>query len=972
MPSSLLKRLRDALAHQYDVERELGAGGMGAVFLARDVTLERHVAIKVLRPEHATAAAAERFLREARILARLNHPNVVPVHSAGEADGLYYYVMDHIEGETLAERLKRGPLSKEDVVKLGDGLLAALEAVHDSGVIHRDIKPSNVFLVGQRVLLGDFGIAKAVGEESPPLTASGQRVGTPAYMPPEQISGEVSPRTDLYSVGMLLYEAETGERWSIMTSIADVDWSGVAPRTARALRRALEWLPADRFESVAEFREALIGVDAPKAKATLPKLAVAVAAAVILAVVLYRGLGPTRPPATSVGAVSDIAVLPVQVLGGEQLGIDGEDLAILIARYLQRMDVTVVSESRTFPWWDSAYSAGLSAAPEEDAAAGLGAGYAAFATLGSAEGSLRAELDVFDRRGEPRPGMREIRIDGNDPVEVADSVTLRLAELVLGDELPAEIPRLTRDRQALTQFVLGEKAFERGQWDLAVEYYQAAVERDSTFILAWWHMANAWRWLGESGPYPEDYQRLFDAHSDELTPVDSILMAAQLAPAGPIRVQKYREAHRAYPQNGFAAFLCGEELFNRGPLWGQPLDSAVAALGTALALNPSWASAILFQFWASVRLGDRDGALRARDRLLAIAEVVDEGQLLDPRLIALAYSARFDPTAAAEGMSQTLSDVSPGTLAQRSRLGNAFDLPHVQQALGQLLVESTPQLPSFRAGGHIALGLALMTLGSERAALAHFDSVAALNGSDEALVQSAQWRVLIPALTELQPDDPARISRGREVLIGFADAESLGARAAWSLALDAYLNGNAAQGREWAARMNRSPQDDSVVQLQTFLAAVDSAAHGRHEEALRISEPLLAVQACTLPLHGGADLRSSLCQPFVRAALHLLRGKWFARLARRDQADRSWLWYEALDIDGLPSVELPQAGEIDWAFSAYARYLRGTAALEAGDLESACRSLDRVAAFWSEADPQYSELAREAVEGSERSCRGAL
>ena len=141
MSRSLLERLRAALAPQYEVERELGAGGMGTIFLARDVTLECDRAIKILRPELATATAAERFLREARILASLSHPNVVPVHSAGEVDGLFYYVMDHIAGDTVAERLERGPLSQEEAVRLGGDLLRALEAAHASGVIHRAVLP---------------------------------------------------------------------------------------------------------------------------------------------------------------------------------------------------------------------------------------------------------------------------------------------------------------------------------------------------------------------------------------------------------------------------------------------------------------------------------------------------------------------------------------------------------------------------------------------------------------------------------------------------------------------------------------------------------------------------------------------------------------------------------------------------------------------------------------------------------------
>jgi tetratricopeptide (TPR) repeat protein len=965
MVASLLERLRAALAGQYDVERELGAGGMGTVFLARDVTLQRYVAIKILRPENATASAAERFLREARILAKLDHPNIVPVHVAGEADGLYYYVMNHVEGETLAERLKRGPLTEEEVTWLGAELLAALEVAHAREVIHRDIKPSNIFMFGDRVLLGDFGIAKSVSEDSPPLTGAGQRVGTPAYMPPEQVSGDVTPRTDIYALGMLLYEAATGGRWSIATSFEDVDVSRYSPQFARALQPALAWSPEDRYESVTAFREALLRGGRKTRKSNLGR-ALAVAVTVVVVIAAYL-LWPRRPQPI---AVSDLAVLPVQVIGGETRGIDGDNLAHLVRINLERMGVTVVSQRRTWPWWDSVQSRGLTVGPGTDAATRLRASYAAVATLSFSDSRLRAELDVYDHRGEPLPGQQEIRLADADQVEVSDSITLRLAQIALGNELPAEVPRLTRDRQALTQFLRGEKAFERGESGLAVKHYRAAVERDSTFILAWWRMANAWRWVGETGPYPADFQRLFDQYGSELPPADSMLMEAQLAPAGPLRIAKYRDAHRAFPQNEFAAFLYGEELFNRGPLWGVPLDSAASALGAAIALSPSWANAVLTKFWACMRLGDMEGARSARDQFLQIAEVPQE--LMDPDLVALAFSARFeDPEAAGQRLREILSDPrfeSPDTVARFARLGNAFDLPEVQVMLGQGLVESTLQFPNFRAGGHASIGLASMTLGRERSALAHFDSVFALTGENEAELQAAQWRVLVPTVAEAHPRDTARLARGREALARIAQSGEQAARAIWTLALDAYSNGNATSAREWLAQLDELPQDAGVESLALFLEAIDLAASGQFGEALRVSETLLSVQACTIPLRGGSETQQAYCNPFARAILHLKRGEWYERLGQLDEAQREWLWHEAVDIDGLPSVELPQAGEIDWALGTFGRFLRGMTAFEADDLAGACQHLSRVVEFWAESDPEYSDYLTEAVAARDMSC----
>src|SRR2546428_5790807 len=192
--SSVLERLRAALAPEYDVEREIASGGMGMVFLGRDMALECPVAIKVLRPELATAHAAERFLREARMLASLRHPHIVPVHHVGQAGEFFYYVMDFLEGETLADRLARGPLGPSEALKLGRDLLDALQEAHERLVVHRDIKPSNVFFVGGRALLVDFGIAKPVsgtsgGGVTPPRGAPPPR---PAPTPPRSVGGAPS------------------------------------------------------------------------------------------------------------------------------------------------------------------------------------------------------------------------------------------------------------------------------------------------------------------------------------------------------------------------------------------------------------------------------------------------------------------------------------------------------------------------------------------------------------------------------------------------------------------------------------------------------------------------------------------------------------------------------------------------------------------------------------------------------------
>ncbi|MEK6767507.1 MAG: serine/threonine-protein kinase, partial [Gemmatimonadota bacterium] len=207
--------LERALGAQYEIVRLLGRGGMGAVYLARERALERLVAIKVLPPDLASdAESRERFRREARTAAKLTHPNIVPLHTFGEVEGMLYFVMGYVRGESLGERMHReGKLPPEDVRRIIGELAGALDYAHRQGVIHRDIKPDNVLLEDEsgRPMLTDFGVAKARATGAT-LTEAGAVVGTPHYMSPEQASGarDLDGRSDLYSLGIMGYAMLSG------------------------------------------------------------------------------------------------------------------------------------------------------------------------------------------------------------------------------------------------------------------------------------------------------------------------------------------------------------------------------------------------------------------------------------------------------------------------------------------------------------------------------------------------------------------------------------------------------------------------------------------------------------------------------------------------------------------------------------------------------------------------------------------
>jgi serine/threonine protein kinase len=212
----LKEALEKSIGFQYRIERLLGRGGMGAVYLAHELALDRDVAIKVLPPDQAGAPQLrDRFKREARIAARLTHPYIVPLYTFGEVDGLVYFVMGYVTGESLASKLHReGPLNPEETRTLLVHIADALDYAHRQGVVHRDIKPDNILIdeASGFPMLTDFGIARATLTADTQLTTAGQMMGTPDYMSPEQVSGkhEVGPTSDLYSLGIVAYEMLSG------------------------------------------------------------------------------------------------------------------------------------------------------------------------------------------------------------------------------------------------------------------------------------------------------------------------------------------------------------------------------------------------------------------------------------------------------------------------------------------------------------------------------------------------------------------------------------------------------------------------------------------------------------------------------------------------------------------------------------------------------------------------------------------
>jgi eukaryotic-like serine/threonine-protein kinase len=353
----LTPSMLSALAARYEIEREIGRGGMATVFLARDVKHGRRVALKVLHPELGAALGAERFIREISVTANLQHPNLLPLFDSGEVNGLLYYVMPFVDGETLRDRLAREKqLPIDDAVRIAIAVCGALDYAHRHGIVHRDLKPENILLHDGQPVVGDFGIALAVSAVARQrVTLTGISLGTPQYMSPEQGAGErdLDARSDIYSLAAVTYEMLAGEpphdgatAQAVIARLVVEEprpisqlRRSVPQHVVTALHRALSKVPADRFSSASQFADGLAGRALPVGGRVAPRnhrwllFAAMVLSPIVVAggfmFALAKGRAPSAPP------VHFVVDMPPNVRLDDPPGIsialapDGRSLAFL-------------------------------------------------------------------------------------------------------------------------------------------------------------------------------------------------------------------------------------------------------------------------------------------------------------------------------------------------------------------------------------------------------------------------------------------------------------------------------------------------------------------------------------------------------------------------------------------------------------------------------------------------------------------
>jgi tetratricopeptide (TPR) repeat protein len=628
---------------------------MAVVYRAHDLRHDRPVAIKVLRPELAASLGADRFLREIRFAARLQHPHILSLIDSGEVAPeagvgapLLWYAMPLVEGESLRDRLRGGgPQPLADVLRWTAELADALAYAHAHGIVHRDLKPENVLLstaggepgVPPHALLADFGVARALETSAPDrLTETGLALGTPAYMSPEQSVGDaLDGRSDLYSLGCVVYELLTGEppytgptaQAIVAKRLTDPIPSArrlresVPPTLDRVLERLLAKSPADRYASAAELSAALAGVrttDTGTATVPMPRgssrggrrtALIGAALVAVLVGALAAAWLATRPARAATGLdPANVAVLPFRVTAPDHsLDYLGEGIVDLLAVKLDgSAGVRAVPPRQLLAALHYQPGTTITQDDADAAARRTGAGRILDGSLvRSATGlALSATLRRADGAG------ASVHADASGSLDSLPALVDRLAAGLLAGQAGA-IPSLSAisSAGALSAYIRGKAADRRGRYREAVGDFGEALDQDSTFALAALDQLGSAQRDGDQQTV-ERASRLAWAHRERLTPKGRILLRAMVGPRYPepssmiATLAAWQEAVKAAPELPDAWFQLGDFQLHDGGVNDvpDPVERAETNFRRALELDSTWTLPLDHILLAKLHLDD--------------------------------------------------------------------------------------------------------------------------------------------------------------------------------------------------------------------------------------------------------------------------------------------------------------------------------------------------------------------------------
>ena len=712
----LQERLQGALGDAYRLEREIGGGGMSRLFLATEASLNRQVVIKLLPPDTASDVSAARFNQEVELAAHLQHPNILPVLTAGAKDDLIYYVMPFVPGESLRQRLtSHGKLPLEEVTDILREVADALAYAHAHGVVHRDIKPENILLQHGHAVLTDFGIARAVAEarSGGRLTATGMVMGTPGYMSPEQVAGEahLDARADVYSLAIVGYEMLTGQQPFTGPSIQAVMAAHLTeeapplrqlrpdtpPSLQATIARALAKKPEERLQTAAEFRDAVKVATGPRPvapglKRTRWAVGTGAVAVVALAAVLLwpRGWHVEGDPRRS------IIVFPFENRTGDAAHdwLSEASMNLMSLGLAHWEDLRVIDDERTASLLRRRNLADAASLDLEDAigiARQVGVGTLVLGDLRRENGEWIVESKVHDVGSGDRIMTEIVRGTAEDPRLLFDSVVTRLLSLsgAPPGTRPDVVAQTTRSLEAYRQYLVGIRALFQFQLDAADSAFQHATTLDSTFALAYMRRSNVEGWRAGGGDIGR--RRALGAqaerHGSSLPPrfrslialrlaqdnrqwARARVMAEQLITQNSSDVEAWYELGEAHYHHGATTYPHADSLGNMGKaLWAfervLALDSSfiVAYRHIVDALGSCAAPAANLLCLADSAVYGQPGDLRAKHGATMVDALRRDAR---QRRVEVAYA-----WAAAAPESPAVREYLIGVLLQYGRFGDA-------------------------------------------------------------------------------------------------------------------------------------------------------------------------------------------------------------------------------------------------------------------------------------------------------------
>jgi serine/threonine-protein kinase len=931
---------------------------MATVYLARDLQHDRMVAIKVLHPELATSLGPDRFLREIKVVAGLQHPTILPVHDSGEAAGRLWFAMPYVEGESLRARLAReGELPIGEAVRLLRDVVDALACAHQHGVVHRDIKPDNVLLSGHHAMVADFGVAKALtaATDDSALTSVGMAIGTPTYMAPEQAAADphADHRVDIYAVGALAYEMLTGHppftgptpQAVLAAQLTDQPRSlakarpSVPPALEALVLRCLEKRPADRWQSAEELLHRLENVtleDTGRTAATAPvkverasagSRRLRVTAAIVLVALIGAGLwGWVRSRPIAALDADLIAVAPFDVLGPD-LELWREGLVDVLARNLDGAGpLRTVSPTVVIRRWRGR------ADPQSAAELGrrAGARLAVFGQIvGTSGDSVRISASLYDVVRGATMGDADLRGPKATIDRLADSLTVRLLR-DLGRARPIGAARratfASTSLPALKAFLQGEQEYRRSNWDSALVGYRRAIELDTAFALAYSRLGTILGWQRSAyDSLSEVYTMRAGALNHGLAPRESLLIAAdslmgslfEAVPAGLEYWSRVRrlfrtvdEAAARYPDDPLVWSTVGEARMHLGFFVGHSDTWALEPLKHAIEADSAFAPAYIHPAELALYTGGTAEALRYINAYLALGptDKYADGMRLLRALLSPGSTSSVD-------LERWLDTASANTLSGvYLTLWRIPDSAEVAIRVARLLAEGRPgEKPwSDPASGRAHLVRQLLRRG-------HVKEARALLRDPQGFVR---WQYAQAALVGAIPPDSATVTFRRWVR---------------------EQNWWAAQTLWWWA------EHGDTMSVRQFLTSQDSAMRGRGE-VMRSHYAQAAPAYLALARRDTAQalkqlmaLPDSLCHvcAFERLAI--------VRLLSAKGRDR-----EAAVRLEAPISQFPEALEVVWALE------RGRVNDRLGDRDKAVQAYSLVAQSWMHADPELQPVVAEA------------